>query len=580
VIRDDGVDSFHLEVNTNGPVSRVRLDLLSPGRFTTPGASPIVLHDDGVDGDRVASDSIFTTGPFRLDPSYAVPLPTHLWGAPESPEGLAFLDLGIVVIEEQDLTQTEFLLPPAVGILRSDIPATAITSLSPDVAISPHLVNIRSETGSTQQYLRFLGGDLAALTGAIYAHLPDTIHHLLFFSTYKIEHVPRVTAANFNAGVHGQVRVDYSGTGFSLFDSSSYYGSDGVLLSLNVLDAYDRGIYSGNATHEITHSWSAFVDPVLGLKDDSAHWHHRGNAGSLVGGLVWQANGDGSFTIDCAEGRSGATHAPPIDRYMAGLIDAHEVPDLMVYTDGSPSPFLKCQNEDGRLEASEIVTVRSLADVQAVHGPRIPGPAGSQKEFVLGFVAESIGRLLNPTEMTFYEILADHYTRPVEPGQSDPYHGFNWVSISRFWGGGTTWRSRLFTDSDRDGAPTEEDCDDGNSVAWATPGEARNVMPHADRITLEWEAPAVPGATVVTYDTLRSGSAGDFVAGATCVEAGDGSDTTASDGLAPPPDQVFFYLVRARNPCPGDLGSGPLGADSSGVPRLGRSCPVANELHP
>jgi len=44
--------------------------------------------------------------------------------------------------------------------------------------------------------------------------------------------------------------------------------------------------------------------------------------------------------------------------------------------------------------------------------------------------------------MTFYEILADHYTKPVAPENSDPYVSFNnWASIVRFFGEGTTWRS-------------------------------------------------------------------------------------------------------------------------------------------
>ena len=62
---------------------------------------------------------------------------------------------------------------------------------------------------------------------------------------------------------------------------------------------------------------------------------------------------------------------------------------------------------------------------------------------MLAFVAESHDRLLDPTEMTFYEILADHYTRTVPAGDPDPYMGFDWPPVTRFFDEGTTWRSGI-----------------------------------------------------------------------------------------------------------------------------------------
>ena len=50
---------------------------------------------------------------------------------------------------------------------------------------------------------------------------------------------------------------------------------------------------------------------------------------------------------------------------------------------------------------------------------------------------------MNATEFTFYEILAQHYTKPIRPCDPDPYVGFNWVSIARYFGEGTTWSSRV-----------------------------------------------------------------------------------------------------------------------------------------
>jgi cysteine-rich repeat protein len=67
--------------------------------------------------------------------------------------------------------------------------------------------------------------------------------------------------------------------------------------------------------------------------------------------------------------------------------------------------------------------------------------------------------------MTFYDHLAEHYTKPIPPDEPDPYHGNGqWASVARFFGAGTTWRSDVTTCGNRTVEGAEE-CDDGNSVA-------------------------------------------------------------------------------------------------------------------
>jgi len=67
-----------------------------------------------------------------------------------------------------------------------------------------------------------------------------------------------------------------------------------------------------------------------------------------------------------------------------------------------------------------------IAQIQALDGVRTPGPATSQKSFSLGFIAESFGRTLTPTEITFYDTLAGHYTKPVPDDQAPPLVGVGW----------------------------------------------------------------------------------------------------------------------------------------------------------
>jgi len=86
---------------------------------------------------------------------------------------------------------------------------------------------------------------------------------------------------------------------------------------------------------------------------------------------------------------------------------------------------------------------------------------------------------------------------------------------------------------------------------------------------LSWDAPSTLGGTSVLYDTIRSEHAGDFASIATCIEEGDGSDTTAIDLETPPAGVAYHYLVGAENGC----GRGSVGIDSTGADRDVSACP-------
>jgi uncharacterized repeat protein (TIGR01451 family) len=121
-------------------------------------------------------------------------------------------------------------------------------------------------------------------------------------------------------------------------------------------------------------------------------------------------------------------------------------------------------------------------------------------------------------------------------------------------------------DTDGDGVPDAEDCAPADPAAWAVPGEAAGlVFPGgAGGTLLNWASPDSPGGSAVFYDLLRSAAADDFSA-PTCVAKGI-TATTASDPTTPP--AALFYLVRAKNVCGGNLGTG-----SDGTPRVGGACP-------
>jgi hypothetical protein len=449
VVRNDGSEAFRVEVFAGGAVSSVTLDSVAP-ELVPPSAGPIAFRDDGVDPDRVAGDFVWTAGPFtcRRD---AVPCAYYMDDT-TSPAGLDTIAVGQVSIVAAGSTQT-FLVGPSVGVLRADVPAVLTRQVADDLAVSPHLVNVRTADWASQGLLRGTGSGPAAITQAIYQHLPDRYDFLVFLTTNRLERLPSNSADNFVAGTHVTVRVDFTGTGRSMVNAGSIFGSGGRLLGVVLLDAYERGIYGANVTHELLHTWGGRLDTSLGLNDASGHYLPRSSVGSLLGGQRWGARGDGTFTLDCSEGRNGARQASPLDLYLMGLIDASQLPPQRVYSAASPLPLFRC---DGVI--ADVARTVTAADIVAKHGPRVPGPGAARRHFNIAFVADSRDRLLTPTEMTFYDLLAGHYARPVPAGLLAPYVGFNWPSVTRFFGAGVTWSTAVTAgDFDGDGVVGEQD---------------------------------------------------------------------------------------------------------------------------
>ncbi|MCA9060152.1 MAG: cadherin repeat domain-containing protein, partial [Planctomycetaceae bacterium] len=440
VIRADGVESSRLEVDAGGEVNGVFLNTATTSfLLTKPGTGIIELRDDGLDGDRVAGDFIYTSGEFRYDTSRS--FPEFYKNDPDSPRGLDFASLGAVIIEEVDGTQAEqFLIRPELGIMSTDIPEVSRTQLSADIAVTPHLININSSLQATQQTAREARSRINLLTQAVYSVMPDEFDFINLISTYHVEDVQRLNSKNFVDGFHNSVQVTWNGSRQTLDDRTASFGSDGRLLGVTFLDTASRGLYGGNATHELVHQWSAFYDTALGIADNTGHFLYNSSAASLVGGFEWVSNGDGSYTINYDEGRNGATHASPLDLYMMGLIDASEVPDILVFNPSS-TPTINSGNPS--VPASAISRTTTVEDIIAAHGERVDTTGTVQTDFRIGFVAESIDRFLTPTELTFYEILAGHYTRDTPTDEADPYVGFGWASIDRFFGHGSTWGSLL-----------------------------------------------------------------------------------------------------------------------------------------
>jgi subtilisin family serine protease len=119
---------------------------------------------------------------------------------------------------------------------------------------------------------------------------------------------------------------------------------------------------------------------------------------------------------------------------------------------------------------------------------------------------------------------------------------------------------QLFSgDADSDGATNLVDCAPLDPDEWSAPGPAQGVLVHEDRATFTWDPPADPGGGEVLYDLVRSTAADDLGA-ATCVVS---SVATPAASDPETPEQVFYYVVRARNGCGASLGDGTYGPRSA-----------------
>ncbi|HKQ96524.1 MAG TPA: hypothetical protein VJV75_01485, partial [Candidatus Polarisedimenticolia bacterium] len=121
-------------------------------------------------------------------------------------------------------------------------------------------------------------------------------------------------------------------------------------------------------------------------------------------------------------------------------------------------------------------------------------------------------------------------------------------------------------DGDGDGHADSGDCAPADPAAWAVPGEATGLVLQTGgpATLLTWSPPVASGGSSIRYDLLRSTRADDFSA-ATCLLSNATVTSTTDPEL---PASAFFYLVRAGNPCGGNLGR-----RSDGTPRSAPTCP-------
>ena len=137
------------------------------------------------------------------------------------------------------------------------------------------------------------------------------------------------------------------------------------------------------------------------------------------------------------------------------------------------------------------------------------------------------------------------------------------------WGLGDALKS-VESDSDGDGMPDDLDCAPADLLAFAIPGEVRDVR-YESRTLLTWSTETGRSGMATTIDIVRGSLAGlpvEPTSGESCVD--DGLFVSMfTDTSLPAPGTGTYILVRAANNC----GDGTYGFATSGIERITAVCP-------
>ncbi|MCC6453715.1 MAG: hypothetical protein IT328_02105 [Caldilineaceae bacterium] len=305
-----------------------------------------------------------------------------------------------------------FSIPTFASPVPTDASSPAVTAQDPiqvsdGIQMTRYVVNMFGEPFDFSQ--------LSTLAQRFYASFEDEYDFLIF--------MPEAAIEGEAYGRYYSVRNDVTGIGKSIFDLTADYGSAGRLKGSIFLNRYGE---NGPTMHEIMHTWGVAGNPLqeLGFTQctDRSHWGVAGVGNGQLGGFdpaTLVNNGDGSFTVDYFGGvANGGDSVPyvPLELYLAGYIEANEVPPIQIPTNVDCSSLQPDPADDTKMtfRADGLDSV-TIEEIQALLGVRSPGPATSQKDFSAAMIVVS-EEALSSADLAFYEQWAQ-----VAMGEEDSY---------------------------------------------------------------------------------------------------------------------------------------------------------------
>lgn len=278
--------------------------------------------------------------------------------------------------------------------------------LADNIQYTDYVINIAGQGLPSE-----LAEDRRPFAHMVYEHFDDLFDFLIFAPEAFIE----------ESGVYGSLQVirnDTQHIGRPIYDNTAGYGSAGKLQGIVFLNLVAHNNHY-LLNHELMHRWAVgpeFTGSPL-APCAGGHWGNVGTGRGLIGG--WESellvdNGDGTITIVAPNDQTGV--AIPLELYLAGLLPADQVPDMVVPIN------MDCDSEEGRLHPEDptkvIITYKAdrletytIEDViDLLGGERIPDVTASQKHFRSAFVVVS-ETLLTPEELAHFEEYAQYHGR-------------------------------------------------------------------------------------------------------------------------------------------------------------------------
>ncbi len=193
-------------------------------------------------------------------------------------------------------------------------------------------------------------------------------------------------------GINRTISNEVQGIGISTYNSASYFGSEGKLMSLMYLPYVDA-IKWGPTLHEFCHCWANFAIPSV----VDGHWGIcGGNTKGQLGGFeqsTLQTNVDGnankysvgSFGTN-ANGGNGVPYNE-MELYLMGMLPIDSVQEFDAFLDVPTTSFMTDPKDESRIvfTAGERIHYTQQRIIDSL-GVRVPNYKDSQKSFRTLFV--------------------------------------------------------------------------------------------------------------------------------------------------------------------------------------------------
>lgn len=312
--------------------------------------------------------------------------------------------------EEEDFDEAHIRLPAAP----LNIPVARVESLGAGVQYASHVVNLvvpgfGGERVDGDNYAQ----GLENVTQEFYRHFPDV------YDSIAVVTADQQPSSEFTA-YHWNVRNPIRGLGREEFDHSDYFGSRGVLRSVEFYrDASFTTTWTSN--HEIGHQWVDYWDwTTITGGIERKGWAPAGHTpllfpGEVLLGAVLRPIRRVAAAAGGGEDDGGAETAYVIERtpapslyhpttlYRMGLVGPEEVPEMVVFEDQG-------QFDEERATAPDVGTAVEGAgrpvhvnDVIAQHGTR-SGPVDSSWRRVT--IVVSRNEPISLEEMSYWNFFA------------------------------------------------------------------------------------------------------------------------------------------------------------------------------